>query len=209
MRSATILPHRSAREERGTMSPAERVLLPLQHLQLVHDRLAHADILSFDLQKRLKHMVLHFFKYAGRMEEARGAGDRELLRSTLVDALIICMASANALNVSLGQHIDASGRVDDLDVLARELAGRISHTDPFDLAIRQFLLLGGRMAKAVESLDHTEAGDFRKDLDGLVPALAEATLSVLGMLEPGIELAVKRRLQKVEAKGIFSRLSSI
>jgi hypothetical protein len=65
------------------------------------------------------------------------------------------------------------------------------------------------MAKAVESLDHTEPGDFRKDLDTLVPALAEVTLAVLGMLGPDIEVAVKRRFQKVEAKGIFSRLASI
>jgi hypothetical protein len=209
MRPATVLPHRRAREECGMLAPAESVLLPLQHLQLVHDRLAHADILSFNLHKRLKHMVLHFFKYAGRMEEARQAKDRELLRSTLVDALIICMASANGLNVSLGQHIEASARIKHLDDLARDIAGKFPGADPFDLAIQQFLLLGGRMAKAVESLDHTEPGDFRKDLDTLVPALAEVTLAVLGMLGPDIEVAVKRRFQKVEAKGIFSRLASI
>ena len=38
---------------------AESILLPLQKLQQSHDEIAHRDILSFDLYKRLKHMVLH------------------------------------------------------------------------------------------------------------------------------------------------------
>src|SRR5438270_1487214 len=100
------------------MFRAEDVLLPLQRLQQRHDEVAHRDILSFDLYKRLKHMVLHFYKYAGRAEALREGGDLAALGRTLLDAFIICMASANALNLSLGRTIDVHAEDCSLDGLA-------------------------------------------------------------------------------------------
>lgn len=191
------------------MYTAEDVLLPLQRLQLEHDQLAHFDMLSFDLHKRLKHMVLHFFKYAGRIEEARSASNKDLLNSTLLDAFVICMATANALNLSLGQHIQASMEAKDIDALAHSLGRNIGNEDLYEGSIRSLVLIGGRMAKAVESLDHMEHGDCRSTMEALLPTLATSVLGYLSKGSPHIEDRIRQRFSKIEGKSIFRRLERL
>lgn len=188
-----------------TQHSTEGILLPLQKMQQAHDEAAHKDILSFDLYKRLKHMVLHFFKYAGRIESVRSAGDLGELRRTLIDTYIICMASANALNLSLGEAIKEPSPSNDLDSLARALSKNLKNGDQFEEAIRHLVLLGGQMAKAIESADHMEDGNPRSALMDLVPKLAEAVLGMLGRLNGNLESDVRSRLQGVEKKSIFLR----
>lgn len=183
----------------------ESILLPLQKLQQEHDELAHRDILNFNLHKRLKHMVLHFFKYAGKIQAAGEAQDRNELRRILLDAFIICMATANALNVSLGRSITVIGIApSDLDALAHKLANTDKLDDPFASAVRDLVLIGGRMAKAVESADHMEDGNPRGDMAALVPELTHAVLAHLGHHDGGLEQDVRLRLVSVEKKSIFS-----
>jgi hypothetical protein len=183
---------------------AESILLPLQRLQQAHDEKAHRDILSFDLYKRLKHMVLHFYKYAGKLEAARAARDAAALRRTLLDAYIICMASANAMNVSLGKALAVTAETNDLDALAHALASNINGRDLFGEAISCFVLIGGHMAKAIESADHMEDANPRAAMAALVPQMTTAILGLLGHLEGGLEADVRHRLREVEDKSIFS-----
>lgn len=184
---------------------AENILLPLQKLQQAHDEVAHRDILNFDLYKRLKHMVLHFYKYAGRIETARGTGDTQQLRRTLIDAFIICMASANAMNLSLGESITDVAEANDLDSLAHELGKKIQCTDLSAEAVRTLVVLGGQMAKAIESADHMERGDPRATMEGLVAQLAAVVLGILGHLNGKLDSDVRARLHGVELKSIFLR----
>jgi len=187
------------------MYSAEEILLPLQKLQYAHDQAAHFDMLAFDLHKRLKHMVLHFFKYAGKVEVAREADDQTALRRILIDTFVICMATANALNQSLGTHIDAQAESRDLDALASSLRkGRIVETDLFTDATRSLVRIGGQMAKAVESLDHMERGDCRLTMETLLPQLAAAVLSLLGRMQPGLEHDIRTRFAGIEARSIFA-----
>ena len=188
------------------MYTAEQVLLPLQRLQLIHDQAAHFDMLSFDLHKRLKHMVLHFFKYAGRIEEARENDDQDRLAGTLLDAFVICMATANALNLSLGEHIKATAKSNNIDSLAAALKGDHRSVDIYSLAVRTLVLIGGKMAKAVESLDHMERGDCRSVMETLLPELTSAMLSLLGQTTEQIEPNLRSRFTKIENKSIFFRL---
>ena len=184
---------------------AEGVLLPLQKMQQAHDELSHRDILSFDLYKRLKHMVLHFYKYAGRIEVARSTGDLSQLRSTLIDSFIICMASANAMNLSLGEKISEIPESNDIDALARELGKTLQSTDLFAESVRTLVILGGQMAKAIESADHMERGDPRADMESLVVQLTVAVLSILGHQGGALQTDIQTRLQGVELKSIFLR----
>jgi len=190
------------------MYTAEDVLLPLQRLQLEHDKLAHFDMLSFDLHKRLKHMVLHFFKYAGRIEAAKDTKDDQALRGTLLDAFVICMATANALNLSLGQHIHASVEEKNIDGLARSLGKNLGDVDPYDESVRSLVLVGGRMAKAVESLDHMEPGDCRATMELLLPELTTLVLRLLGRTSLQVETLIRQRFTKIEDKSIFKRLEA-
>lgn len=190
------------------MYTAEQILLPLQRLQLIHDQAAHFDMLSFDLHKRLKHMVLHFFKYAGRIEAAREAEDHVVLAGTLLDAFVICMATANALNLSLGEHMKATAISNDIDSLAAALQEERRHADIYSTAIRKLVLVGGKMAKAVESQDHLERGDCRSAMETLLPELTGAMLGLLGETTKNIESKLRTRFSNIENKSIFARLAN-
>ena len=183
---------------------AESILLPLQRLQQAHDEKAHRDILSFDLYKRLKHMVLHFYKYAGKIEAARTTRDTVELRRSLLDAYIICMASANAINVSLGKALGVTAETNTLDALAHVLARSVIGRDLFAEAVSSLVLVGGNMAKTIESTDHMEDANPRAAMADLIPQMTAAILGLLGHMEGGIEADLRHRLREVEGKSIFA-----
>jgi hypothetical protein len=185
------------------MFNAESILLPLQKLQQHHDEVAHRDILSFDLYKRLKHMVLHFYKYAGNIESLRESRDAASLRRVLLDAFIISMASANAINLSLGKAMPVMAEEQSLDALAQALAKQLPSQDLFGESVSALVLIGGKMAKAIESSDHMEDANPRAAMTALVPQMTGAILGVLGHLSGGLEADVRSRLRAVEGKSIF------
>lgn len=187
------------------MYSAEAILLPLQKLQQRHDEMAHRDILNFDLYTRLKHMVLHFYKYSGKVEAARVAGDLGALRHALLDTFIICMASANALNLSLGESIQVSAESNDVDSLAHVLAKEIRAGDLYTEALRELVITGGKMAKVIESADHMEDGNPRAEMRALVPKLTAAILGLLGHLRGGVESDLRSRLVGVEQRSVLLR----
>lgn len=182
---------------------AERILLPLQRLQHEHDKIAHQDILSFSLHKRLKHMVLHFFKYAGKIQAAGEQNDLQAFRKLLIDSFIICMASANAMNLSLGKVMPVGLVASDLHGLAMAISESVPAQNLFASSIRDFLLIGGRMAKALESADHMEDGNPRGDMRALLPELTISVLGHLGHLDGGLEEEIRFRLLSVEQKSIL------
>lgn len=108
-----------------------------QQLQYEHDLHNHFDILSLSRLDRMKHYGLHFAKYAGRL--ARGDSEAKSRTETLVDAFLVVLSTANALN----QALPAMGRARDGDALS-------------DLA---FTDQAGRFADACEKIDHLE--EFR------------------------------------------------
>lgn len=183
------------------MSLVESALMRLQRVQQTHDEVAHRDILSFSLHKRLKHMVLHFYKYAGNIETARSAQDTAALRRVLVDAFIICLASANALNLRLDLALGA----DAIDQIAFRESSTFGGDDLYGQAVRELVLIGGQMAKAMESLDHVELGNPREAMLDLVPQLAASMLGLLGRaIGSEVEAAVCARLRAVEQRSIFA-----
>jgi hypothetical protein len=109
-----------------------------QRAQHEHDLKNHFDIVSLSRQDRLKHYGLHFAKYAGRL--ARGAAEVKTRKETLVDAFLVVLSAANALNQTL------TDRSDDLD----------NREAPSDLAFTDH---AGRFADACEKIDHLE--EFR------------------------------------------------
>ena len=183
----------------------EEILLPLQKRQQAHDEAAHPDILSFDLHKRLKHMVLHFYKYAWRIETARATADLQQLQRTLIDTFIICLVSANAMNLSLGGKMQGTAGLNDLDGLAIALGQKLKTTDLFTESVRVLVIFGGQMAKALESADHMESGDPRSAMEGLIVQLSEAVLGILGHQGRGLDQQLVTRWDGVEVKSIFLR----
>ena len=109
-----------------------------QQAQYEHDLRNHFDILSLSRLDRLKHYGLHFAKYAGRF--ARGDAEVKSRKQTLVDAFLVALSAANALNQILPDAED------------RQAGGEL----PTDLT---FTDQAGRFADACEKIDHLE--EFR------------------------------------------------
>lgn len=180
-----------------------QILLQTQRDQLNHDLRAHSDILNLDTHTKLKHMILHFLKYCGKIADARELESEELFNLTIVDAFIICLATANALNINLGKDWEPAAL--DLDSLAIEISKLQtgSNSDNYLDALSRIVRISGKMAKAIESTDHLERGNPRADLESLTVQLAFELLSIVGKGKINLEDAMKKRWHAVESKSIF------
>jgi hypothetical protein len=179
-------------------------LTNLQVEQLQHDEFAHKDILCLPIQTRIKHMVLHFSKYVGKLVEARQLQSHELLVSTIVDTWIIVLASANMLNLKLSERLNSEDRAyQNLNSLGQTFVHCIASSDPFDLALFELGKITGRMAKACESLDHMEGFSSRESLEEGVLEIARLSLAVSALLQINLLPFVSHRWKQVERKSIF------
>ncbi|WP_127142584.1 hypothetical protein [Pelagibacterium montanilacus] len=104
-----------------------------QQIQYQHDLSNHFDILAMSRVDRIKHYGLHFAKYAGRF--ARGNYEKKSESQTLVDAFLVSLSAANALNQLLEETLP--------------------HSTEFAI----FTDYSGRFADACEKIDHLE--EFR------------------------------------------------
>jgi hypothetical protein len=154
----------------------------LQWEQFEHDEKYHREIARLTVQDRLKHMALHFAKYAG--EIFAGPSD-DKFRRLVTDTLIIGISAANTLNIRLA------------DIVGQTDADNVS-----DFA-RQLVIAAGRMATACEKLDHLEDFPFRPHIAGEVVKIIDAALAVF--MEKGWDVprTINDRLAPVKAKSIF------
>src|SRR5437868_13538203 len=72
--------------------------------QFKHDETYHREIARLSTQDRLKHMALHFAKYAGNLAEP--TSDEIALKKAVTDTFIIAVSTANTLNVRVSEYID-------------------------------------------------------------------------------------------------------
>jgi hypothetical protein len=166
--------------EAGSLDTA--VLDQLQWEQFEHDEKYHREIARLTVQDRLKHMALHFAKYAG--EIFAGPSD-DKFRRLVTDTLIIGISAANTLNIRLA---DAVGHTD---------AGNPSDFD------RQLVIAAGRMATACEKLDHLEDFPFRPHIASEVVKIIVAALAVFMDKCWDVPTTIQERLALVKAKSIF------
>lgn len=156
----------------------------LQFEQFKHDEVYHREIARLNTQDRLKHMALHFAKYAGNLAESR---DGEMLRKTVTDTLIIAVSTANTLNLRLSDVVGTPERL-------------VAHGRTFAeiLAIN-----AGRMAAACEKLDHLEDFAFRPVIRESIVTLVQAAVEEAERKGWTITQMVCDRLAGVKQKMIF------
>ena len=147
-------------------------------------------------------MALHFLKYAGKIADAKEREDQAALAAVMTDTIIICLATANALNVSLG--VPLTCRANDLQDLCDRLVPDVS-SNVFDSALTALVKIAGRMAKAIESTDHLEKGNPREILDAEIVSLTAAMLGIVGRLHVPLSDAIQGRWHAVESKSFFRR----
>jgi hypothetical protein len=97
--------------------PSRSEALDLDQLQLEqfkHDEAYHREIARLTTQDRLKHMALHFAKYAGSLAEN---SDEAAMRKAVTDTFVIALSTANILNVQLSNALEG-GQISDKDDLS-------------------------------------------------------------------------------------------
>lgn len=183
-------------------------LLALQWNQLNHDERYHKEIVRLSVADRMKHFALHMAKYVGYFAEAIDSEDSALFERTLVDALIISLASANTLNLSLGHALSCQAGFESgsLTTLRFKLANELFPAGAD--AIRFLLELArrsSRLAKACESLDHVEDHPFRETMVSSVVDIFKLLFAETSVLDIDPVEKVKSRIQDIEPKSIFHR----
>jgi hypothetical protein len=148
------------------MTDKVKALLELQRRQQRHDMTYHPDILSLTTTERLKHMALHNAKYAARFVDSEYTKDDEAYNSTLIDAFVISVATANTLTLNLAESLNERSR-------NSSNSNMMENNPPFShLYLREV----GLMAKACESIDHLEDYPFRE-------SISRANLNMFSLLQ--------------------------
>lgn len=159
----------------------------IQLEQFKHDETYHREIARLSMQDRLRHMTLHFGKYAGNLAES--GEDETVFRKVVTDTFIIAVSTANTLNVRLSDVLsDATS------------AGIVDRERPFGTALT---IHAGRMAAACEKLDHLEDFAFRAVVRERTISLVQAAIAEAERRGWGIAELVRTRLAGVKQKMIF------
>jgi hypothetical protein len=169
-------------------SERDRRALPdldaLQLEQFKHDEMYHREIARLNIQDRLKHMALHFAKYAGNVAEA--GNDEGALKKAVTDTFIIAVSTANILNARLPDVL-SSGKI---EVSSSSFGNALA-------------IHAGRMAAACEKLDHLEDVAFRPVIRENALALLSAAMGEAERRGWTIADLVRARLAGVKQKMIF------
>lgn len=156
----------------------------VQLAQFEHDEKYHREISRLTVQNRLRHMALHFAKYAGRLQE--DSPDLPFKRIA-TDALIIAISSANTLNI---------------DLTAKGLGG-VSSNGTREAFAKRLAVAAGRMAGACERLDHLEDFPFRAAITAEVLSILNACIDLFDAEDWELVKEREDRLAPVKAKSIF------
>lgn len=181
-------------------------LFMLQLEQLKHDQRYHRDICVLPLHQRINHMALHFSKYSGRVAEFYGENDTRPLHITITDTFIICLVTANILNIRLADHIPLAN--DDQVGSLRELGSALADEANYDYRDSAWLLKAvaipaGRLAKACETLDHIEKYPYREEMVKHTVDISVAAIVAATKREIDLRQSAKDRLAEAESKLIF------
>lgn len=155
----------------------------LQWQQFEHDEKYHREIARLTVQDRLKHMALHFAKYAGSLADAP---QDQVVKRLVTDIVVIAISSANILNLRLSDQHNALRDGCKEPGLATAIA-----------------IAAGRMAAACEKMDHLEAFPFRERISESVLELLSKALTYAEAKGWDVEALVAARLQPVKEKSIF------
>ncbi|ADV14591.1 hypothetical protein Mesau_05541 [Mesorhizobium australicum WSM2073] len=169
--------NRKASPEKPRISMRSR-----QRAQYEHDLHNHLDILSLSRADRLKHYGLHFAKYAGRF--ARGDAEVKTRSETLVDAFLVVLSAANALNQRLP------------DVGTGGLVGGATS----DLAFTDH---AGRFADACEKIDHLE--EFRAIALAANAALSEWIVHSAKAADFDLDALVDDRRRQLARRQVYAQ----
>lgn len=187
-----------------------RSILDLQRKQLEHDKHHHRDIYALSYPAKTNHYVHHFSKYAGRLsnDDDELGGVQYPIEKTIADGLIVALAMANTLNIDLNSELEskADNIPKDVDKIGGTLLtsfGPDSSEDTQNWIFNEMAYSAGRMADAMESLDHMETLDVRAILEEETVHIVIALLVTSELFEKSPSRLVVERWQQIEEESIL------
>lgn len=191
----------------GFLVSAATILSRLLLEQREHDERAHRDVYYLSYPRRLTHLTLHLAKYSGRLA---GSGAKpELVSRTLVDSFIIALSAAELLRLDIPASLLVKGIEPDEVTGLEQLGGLLARgypesTSVVDWYFRQLATHAGRLAKALESLDHLERLEYRRMMEESVAEVLIASLVAASGLRLDLAKLARERWMEFEA-GAFRR----
>lgn len=156
-----------------------QALQTLQPLQAEHDRKAHRAVLNWRRHRRLRHYTLHFGKYINKLLQNEAAEPH-----VLIDTVIITMAMANALGISLATVFSEGFYRKQVNA---DTCGQILLTS-FSL-----------MCKLSEAREHRENLPYEQKWIEACGTWFIALLWVVEQFPADLTIAIPRRWQQVES----------
>lgn len=185
-------------------------LIELQERQQEHDRQHHRDIYTLPYPDRMNHYTLHFSKYVGRLSRDYGDDDllEDQLEKTVADSFIVGLAAANTLNLNLQDELEETFGIEAESIEEWSNNLNLAETDMNlqELKLWWFERMAaptGRMAKALESLDHMEPVKVRQLLEESTVEIISNLLIVAGNLSPELEELLDIRWANIEENSIL------
>jgi hypothetical protein len=152
-------------------------------------------------------MSLHFAKYAGKFVIAKQNQDRGLLKATLIDTFIILLATANIFNkrVSAFSCIAETSEKNELKDIGKFISRTydVNTEGVFSFIADTVTIEAGKVAKAVESLDHLESYAYAEVILNSLDKILEVCIVAAFFSSTDLESEVRERLRNVEKKSIF------
>ena len=185
-------------------------LLDLQKRQQEHDKEHHRDIFTLPYPDRMNHYVHHFSKYVGRMSRDYADDDMriEQIEKTLADSFIVGLAAANTLNLDLQSELEGMFGLE-ADGVA-EWGDALNPSDEVmdSEELKEWLFTrmaspAGRMANAMESLDHMEPMNTREVLEEETVEIVSNLLIAAENLGTDLEQILSERWTKIEEESIL------
>ena len=178
-------------------------MLTLQWMQLKHDESYHKDIMILSPGQRVKHMALHNAKYTAYFLHAIETSNEDRFLQTLVDAFIIAIATANALNQNLGGELVGANSSPTVNALGYALAKQSTRAGDRKWIVWEFIRHNGMLSKLCESLDHLEPLPFRQGMKECNLSLLQSILIEASASDIDLICAYKTRIRDVESRSMF------
>lgn len=157
----------------------------------------------------MNHYVHHFSKYVGRLSKTYSEPEKQQqIEKTLADSIIVALAAANTLNLDLRDELEEEHDIDSTGAIAiaEELNqgnGPEKREGVQNWLFEQLATPTGRMADAMESLDHMEPMNTRQILEEETANIFTILLTASNEIEIDLISLLDNRWHEIEEKSIL------
>lgn len=181
-----------------------------QERQQGHDENHHQDIYTLSYPQRMNHYTHHFSKYVGRLcrDYPNDEQREENLEKTIADCAIVALAAANTLDLDINSELEEMTTLEanDIESWGSEInmnSEERSVDEVHQWWSEKLAIATGKMANAMESLDHMEPVRVRDVLEENTMDIVLNLLVASDSADVGLEDLLTERWETIESNSIL------